>query len=655
MKQRTRAATTVEENAAAMSDLERAIAAAQACLLARQHADGYWVGELEADASVTAGYVPLMRWLGREVSPERRSKALNHILRQQNADGSWPMYRGGAGDLSVTVQVYFSLKLSGMAADEELMARAREFVLAKGGVMKVNIITRVWLALFGEFEWQGVPVIPPEIIFFPRWAPFNIYELSSWARATVMTLSILSATRPVRRMATEPVISELYVELPALRNYHQWSAPRRLSWAGFFLALDRVFRVYERSPLKPGRGLALRRVERWVRDHQDAGGSWGGIMLPWIYAIFALKSLRRPDDDPAIARGLEGLEGFVVEDGDSMRLQPAVSPVWDTAWAVITLRRSGLPASHPALMKAAKWLMSKETRLPGDWLVKGLKDGAQDVGCWSFEFENRWYPDIDDTALVARALNMVQLPEELQPAKRAAIDRAKAWVVGMQSDDGGWAAFDRNNNRAYLEHVPFADFITPLDPTSPDITNHALDLLSDLGDRGPAVQAGIDYMKRRQESDGSWFGRWGVNHIYGTGLVLPSLRAAGEDASQAYIRKAADWLVRMRHEDGGWGETCATYHDPSTKGQGPSTASQTAWAMLGLAAAGECDAACVKDGVDYLLRTQAEDGSWDESDFTGTGFPRAFYLRYELYSTYFPLLALSTVRSAWKEARDASD
>ena len=443
--------------------------------------------------------MPLMRWLGREVSPERKRKALNHILGEQNTDGSWAMYRGGAGDLSVTVQVYFSLKLSGLAADEELMARAREFVIAKGGVMKANIITKVWLALFGEFEWEGVPVIPPEIIFFPRWAPFNIYELSSWARATIMTLSILSATRPVRRMAAEPVIAELYAEPPELRNYHQWSA-RRLSWAGFFLALDGLFRRYERSPLKPGRGLALRRVERWVRGHQDVDGSWGGIMLPWIYAIFALKSLGRPDDDPAIARAIAGLDDFIVEDGDSMRLQPAVSPVWDTAWAVIALRRSGLEASHPALVKAARWLMGKEIRLPGDWLVKGLKDGASDAGCWAFEFENRWYPDIDDTALVARALHMVHLPEEFQPAKRAAIDRAKEWVVGMQSDDGGWAAFDRNNNRAYLEHVPFADFITPLDPTSPDITNHALDLLSDLGDRGPAAEAGVDYMKRRQEA-----------------------------------------------------------------------------------------------------------------------------------------------------------
>ncbi|MGD0116237.1 MAG: squalene--hopene cyclase [Dehalococcoidia bacterium] len=645
----------IEGNGVQADDLDRAIASSQAYLLALQHASGYWAGELEADASVTAGYLPLMHWLGRDVAPERKRKALNYVLGEQNADGSWPMFRGGAGDLSVTVQVYFSLKLSGLSADEELMRKARDFVLANGGVMKANIITKAWLSLFGEFDWRGVPVIPPEIIFFPRWAPFNIYELSSWARATIMALSILSATRPIHAVPPAARIEELYIEPPAQRNYRQWRAPRRLSWAGFFIALDRLFALYERSPVKPGRGLALRRVERWLRDHQDTDGSWGGIMLPWIYAIFALKSLGRRDDDPAIAGGIAGLERFVVEDADSMRLQPSVSVVWDTAWAILALRRSGLPASHPALVKAAEWLLGKETRLPGDWAVKGLKDGVSDAGCWSFEFENRWYPDIDDTALVARALNMVQLSEEAEPAKKAAIERAKRWIVGMQSDDGGWAAFDRNNNRSYLEHVPFADFITPLDPTSPDITNHGLDLLSDLGDRGPAASAGVDYLKRRQEADGSWFGRWGVNHIYGTGLVLPSLVAADDSGAHAHIRRAAGWLTRFQHDDGGWGETCATYHDPSLKGKGPSTASQTAWALLGLAAAGECDAPCVRAGVDYLLRNQVVDGGWPERDFTGTGFPRAFYLRYGLYSTYFPLLALSMVRSSWKEARNAGD
>ena len=635
--------------------VDRAIAASQSHLLSRQHAGGYWVGELEADASVTAGYVPSMYWLGRQVDPERKRKALAHVLGEQNVDGSWPMYRGGPGDLSVTVQVYFSLKLSGVSADEERMMRAREFVLSRGGVMKTNVITKVWLALFGEFEWKGVPVIPPEIIFFPKWAPFNIYELSSWARATILALSILSATRPVRRVPPEAGIEELYVEPPALRNYRQWTAPSRFSWGAFFLALDRVFSLYERLPLKPGRGLALRRVERWVRDHQDADGSWGGIMLPWIYAIFALKSLGRSNDDPAIRKGVDGIGLFLAEDGDGLRLQPAVSPVWDTAWAVIALRRSGLPADHPALVKAAEWMMGKESRLSGDWAAKGLKGKATDAGCWSFEFENRWYPDIDDTALVARALNMVRLPDEREPAKAAAIERAKSWVVGMRSDDGGWAAFDRNNNRAYLQHVPFADFITPLDPTSPDITNHALDLLSDLGDRGEAARDGVKYLKRRQESDGSWFGRWGVNHIYGTGLVLPSLIAAGDESCRACVERATGWLRRMQHEDGGWGETCETYHDPTTKGQGPSTASQTAWALLGLSAAGECDAACAKGGVDYLLRTQREDGAWPERDFTGTGFPRAFYLRYELYSAYFPLLALAAFRSKRKEVTDAGD
>jgi len=623
--------------------LAQAIRRAQDYLLRIQSQDGYWVGELEADVTVTAGYIPLMYFMTGKVDPARQQKVVNYVKSKQRPDGSWSTYYGGPGDLNVTIQAYFALKLAGISPEEPFMRRAREFVRRRGGITKANTLTKIWLALFGQYDWRGTPTIPPEIILLPNWFYFNIYEFASWSRATIVALMIVSTKRPVCPVPQWARVDELYLEPEDQRDYSLSKTERFLSWENFFLCLDRFFKIWEKLPFQPGRGLALQKTERWLTEHQEADGSWGGIMLPWVYSLIAFKSLGYSLDHPVIAKGLKGLEDFIIEDDATMRLQPATSPVWDTAWAVIALRDSGLPADHPALVKAARWLLKQEVRVGGDWQVKSPKT---EPGCWAFEFENDFYPDIDDTAVVPRALLRVKLPGKDEADKAQAVARGLRWVVAMQSDNGGWAAFDRNNYRRILAHIPFADFMTPLDPTSPDVTAHAIELLAELNEDGSSLRRALAYLKREQEPDGAWYGRWGVNYIYGTGLVLTSLQAAREAMAQDYIRRAVSWLTCHQNEDGGWGETCHTYEDPDYRGTGPSTASQTAWALLGLLAAGEKANPAVKKGISYLLKNQKEDGSWPEDAYTGTGFPRAFYLRYELYRIYFPLLALAKYRAS---------
>ncbi len=626
-------------------DVGRAIARTREYLLGRQHPDGYWKGPLEADASVSAGYLPLMHFLGVPVAPARRERIVAAIWRQQNGDGSWSVYPGGPGDVSVTAQVYFALKLAGVSLEDKRLALARDFIVTHGGLMQTNLITRIWLALFGEFAWKGVPTVPPEISFAPNWFYLNIYECSSWARATIMALTVLTDRRPVCPIPDTAHIDELYAEPEADRDYSVGTSTARLSWETFFLAADRVFKLYHRVPVKPLRGQALRKVTDWILAHQDPDGSWGGIMLPWVYSLFALKSLGFSNDHPAMAKGITGLEGYVLEESDGFVLEPSTSPVWDTAWAVLALAESGLPGDDEALARAGRWLLGKEIRQHGDWAIKNPDTRP---GGWSFEFENRQYPDIDDTAVVPRALREIRFLDPGEAvARNAAVERGIDWALAMQGDEGGWAAFDRNNNRAVLGHIPYSDFITPLDPVSPDVTNHVIEL---LGQYGPlfkeAMARGVEYLKQAQLPDGSWFGRWGVCYLYGTGLVLPSLQAAGEDMNADYVRRAADWLRARQNQDGGWGESCRSYDDPSCAGTGESTASQTAWALMGLIAAGEAGSEAVERGVRYLLDTQEPDGAWTETAFTGTGFPRAFYLRYDLYRVYFPLMALARYRKA---------
>ena len=618
-------------------------------LLRSQQAKGYWVGELEADASVAAGYIPLMYFMTGRVDPAKQAKVINYVKSKQNNDGSWSAYYGGAGDLNVSVQVYFALKLAGLPASETFMARARDFILSRGGLTKTNTIIKIWLALFGQFDYRGTPSIPPEVVLLPDWFYFNIYEFASWSRETIMALILILNLRPVYPVPAGAGIAELYVEPEGKQRYSMPEVDQRIGWKRFFLVLDSSFKGLDKSPFKPLRGLAMRKVEKWVVDHQEADGSWGGIMLPWIYSLMALKSLGYTTDHPVIRKGMEGLIPFLVEDDQTLRMQPATSPVWDTAWAGLALLESGVPETHPALATACRWLLGQEIQRRGDWKIKNPQTKP---GGWAFEFENDFYPDIDDTAVVARALLAVKLAGEAESHKMAACKRGLDWVKDMQSRNGGWAAFDRDNNKQILANVPFADFMTPLDPTSPDVTAHAIELLSRADRQSPALQRAVEYLKRSQEPDGAWYGRWGVNYIYGTALSLVSLKSAGENLGSPYILRATRWLDSHQNPDGGWGETCETYTNAASRGQGPSTASQTAWALMGLIAAGQAAGVPVEKGIGYLLQQQNSDGSWTEEAYTGTGFPRAFYLRYDLYRIYFPLLALGHYHAALEEKND---
>lgn len=626
--------------------LTRAIEKAQSWLLQRQSAEGFWVGELEADASVAAGYITVMFFMRGTVDRFRQRKVLNYVFGRQNGDGSWSAYHGGPGDVSVSVQVYLACKIAGVAADDPRMQRARNFILSAGGIGKVNVITRVWLALFGQFDWRWTPAVPPELMLLPKRFILSLYDFASWSRATIVALALLWATKPVCRLPRWARIDELYAEPPEKRHYPVGQSGGILSWRRLFLVLDALFKAYDHLPLQPGRRCAIRRATRWVLEHQEKDGSWGGILLPWIYSLMALKTLGYPLDHPAIERGMEGLEGFIIEDENTLRLQPATSPVWDTAWAVLALSESGLSADHPSLQRAARWLLSRQIRVAGDWQIK---NPHTEPGCWSFEFVNEQYPDMDDTAVVSRALRRVWLPVDEEKAKQDAIARAIKWVVDMQSRDGGWAAFDRDNDKRILDRIPFSDFMSPLDPTCADVTAHVIELVGEVGEER-ALQRALGYLANAQEADGAWYGRWGVNYVYGTSLALTALGSLGPGVAPNSQKRGIEWLLEHQNPDGGWGESCRTYHDPNLRGCGLSTPSQTAWALCGLLAAGAGLSQAAARAVEFLLNTQQPDGSWAEDAYTGTGFPRAFYLKYELYCQYFPLLALARYQAGLPEA-----
>ncbi len=625
--------------------LERCVERAQQYLLRRQHPDGYWAGELYADASVPAGYVPLMHLMTGAVDPARERKVVEAVFGQQRSDGSWALYHGGPADLNVGLQAYLALKMAGIAGADPRMKRAREVIVGLGGIARANVITKIWLALFDQYPWAATPTVPPELVLLPESFALNIYEFSSWSRATIVALSVVLTQRPLCHLPASAHLRELWADPGERARCRVGESDELVSWKSFFLGADALLKAWERLPLKPMRKLALQRTERWILEHQEADGSWGGIMLPWLYSLVALKSLGYSNSHHAVARGLKGIEGFLLEDERRLHLQPATSPVWDTAWSVLALSESGLPADHPALCKAARWLLDQEIRVGGDWRVKNRH---AEPGCWSFEHENDLYPDLDDTAVVARALRRVRLDAAGEEAKGRAVRRATSWVLSMQCRDGGWAAFDKDNNRELLTHLPFADFMTPLDPTCADVTGHVLELLGELGHTGPALHDALAYLRRTQEPDGAWYGRWGVNYLYGTGLAVVGLAAADAARGQTYVQRALAWLERHQNDDGGWGESCRSYADPHARGRGESTASQTAWALNGLIAAHGRATPAAQAGVGYLLGTQSPEGDWKEQAHTGTGFPRAFYLRYDMYRVYFPLVALGRFRRVAK-------
>jgi len=619
--------TVVRAEAPSRPDVALTLDRARAALLALQSPEGWWKGELETNVTMDAEDLLLREFLGIR-SPAQTEATARWIRSRQRQDGTWATFHSGPPDLSTTAEAWIALRLAGDPADAAHLRAASEFIRDSGGVEATRVFTRIWLALFGEWPWTRLPVMPPELMLLPLWAPLNIYDFACWARQTIVPLTIVGSYRPARRL---PVgIDELRtgVQRPV--------AHPALSWASAFLLADRVLHAYERLPAKPLRRRALAAAERWIVERQEADGGWGGIQPPWVYSLIALACRGYPLDHPVMRAGLDGLDGFTIEDADGRRLEACQSPVWDTALAMIGLSDAGLTPADPALQRAATWLVDQEIDVRGDWAKRRPRLAAAG---WAFEFANANYPDIDDTAEVALAL----LP--VGGAGEGPIRRAADWIEGMQCGDGGWGAFDADNTRTLGRQLPFCDFGELIDPPSADVTAHAVEFLSARGAHRPAVDRGVAWLRRAQEPDGSWFGRWGANHVYGTGAVVPGLIRAGVAASDPAITRGTAWLARHQNADGGWGEDLRSYDDPAWRGRGTSTASQTAWALLALIAAGD-DGPAARRGVAWLVDHQGADGSWDEPEFTGTGFPGDFYINYHLYRLVFPVMALGRYRHA---------
>jgi squalene-hopene/tetraprenyl-beta-curcumene cyclase len=651
-----------------IDNLHRAIDRCHEFFRQNQYADGYWWGELESNPTMEAEYLMLCHFLGK-TDPERWRKLCNHILKRQQEDGSWGLYYTAPGDLSTSVECYFALKLAGHSPDSPELAKARNFILSRGGVPKTRVFTKIWLALFGQWDWKGVPNLPPEMILVPPVIPFNVYDFSAWSRPTIVPMMIILSHRPHCPVPDWANLDELY---PMPRSETDYSLPKTQSgwgWSRLLYHMDRLAGLYQRLPVHPFRKFAERKVLEWILEHQEADGSWGGIQPPWVYSLIALHYMGFPTDHPVMDKGFNGIDGFAIEGEETITVQACISPVWDTCLAQLALIESGAEPSGEMVQRSTRWLLDQQILEPGDWQVRAKN---AEPGGWAFEFHNDRYPDIDDTAEVIMALHEVPLasPENDSPRKEA-IRRGVRWILAMQSNDGGWGAFDKNNNRKYLSDLPFFDFGEVLDPTSVDVTAHILEMLGKLGytrDFAPLERA-YQYVRRHQEADGSWFGRWGVNHIYGVGAVLPALAAIGEDMDQPYIHRAVDWLLGHQNDDGGWGESCGSYVDESLRGVGPSTPSQTSWALLALVSAGRESDPSVVRGVNHLLNTQDETGCWDEPYYTGTGFPgygvgepppsmpkpgeagyqgldmpAGFMINYHMYRAYWPLMALGRYR-----------
>lgn len=666
-----------------------AVALTRDWLLEQQHPEGYWVGELEGDTILESEYALLLTWLGREKS-ETVARLAAHIAKLQLPTGGWALFPGGPLEISGSVKAYWTLKIAGYDVDSEPMARARRAIRDAGGAERVNSFTRYYLALLGIIEYRQCPAVPPELMFIPHWAPFSIYEMSSWSRTILVPLSLLWAFQPFRKLPPEYQIDELFlnspadlpVSMPPSRQLDAMKRRSRLPWERIFSGIDRAWKLAENLHVKPLRKAAIRRAAEWMTSRFVDSDGLGAIFPPIIWSVVALKCLGHGDDSHAVQGQLRELEKLGLDDDDgALRLQPCKSPVWDSAIALIALREAGVAADHPRIRTGVEWLLSKEVRTTGDWSVRnpGLEPGG-----WFFEFNNRFYPDVDDTTMVAMALAAclpgddyrrwttaivgtgpkghtsqpelrgvvsartgdpraaVEDIEQMQPIL-SALQRGARWMLGMQCANGGWGAFDRDNTRELLTRVPFADHNAMIDPPTADITARVLEMFGRLGfdPDHPSMQRALEFVWREQERDHCWYGRWGVNYLYGTWQVLVGLRQIGVSPTDPRMRAAAQWLKDTQQEDGGWGETADTYDHPERRGQGPATASQTAWALMGLMAAGEVHSPAVRRGVAYLLSTQQADGTWDEPWFTGTGFPRVFYLKYHLYRIYFPLMALA--------------
>lgn len=613
------------------------ITASQKYLLSMQNPHGYWWAELESNVTITSEAVLLHKIWGTDKN-RPLDKVENYLRSQQREHGGWELFYGDGGDLNTTVEAYMALRLLGVSATDTALIKAKSLILAKGGISQTRIFTKLHLALIGCYNWRGLPSLPPWVMLLPDNFLFNIYELSSWARSSTVPLLIVFDRKPIFKIDQPINLDELYAE--GVNNV-RWELPKNGDWSDIFNILDDGFKLAESLNFVPLRNEGIQAAEKWILERQEVTGDWGGIIPAMLNSLLALKCLDYDVNDPIIQRGLTAVDNFAIETENSYCVQPCVSPVWDTAWAIRALIDSGFPADHPAIVKAGEWLIDKQILDYGDWNVKN-KQGKP--GAWAFEFDNRFYPDVDDSAVVVMALHQAKLPNE--ELKKQAINRALNWITTMQCKPGGWAAFDIDNDQEWLNSIPYGDLKAMIDPNTADVTARVLEMLGACNLSIPVnnLEKSLDYLLKEQEIEGCWFGRWGVNYIYGTSGVLSALALINPLKYRENIAKATDWLVKVQNNDGGWGETCFSYNDPSLKGQGESTASQTAWALIGLISAGEATGKfaidSIEKGINYLLKTQKLDGTWEEKYFTGTGFPCHFYLKYHFYQQYFPLMAL---------------
>ncbi|MDA1054951.1 MAG: squalene--hopene cyclase [Planctomycetota bacterium] len=622
------------------AQVDNAVLLATEWFISQQHADGHWCGELEGDTILESEYILLLAWLGQE-NTEVARKAARYIRSKQQPDGGWSLFPGGELDVSVSVKAYFALKLTGHDPEAEYMQRAREAIRDRGGADAVNSFTRFYLALLGQIPFDQCPAVPPEMVLLPNWSPVNMYRISAWSRTIFVPLSIVWAHRPARKLDDRLGIRELFLheprDWPPLMSPGKHSGFAAAAWRTFFRLVDATLKFSERLRIRPLRQRALRAAEIWMLERFKESDGLGAIFPPIIWSVVALRCLGYTADSAEVCECLQQLKALIIEEDDTVRLQPCKSPVWDTA---ITLRALAATETPPAdvMTRGVDWLLSKEVRRSGDWSVNVKVEPAG----WFFEYENAFYPDVDDTIMVMMGL------QEADKGLDAACERALRWILSMQNRDGGWGAFDKDNDLEFLCHVPFADHNAMIDPSTPDITARVLEALApfELSIGHPVVDRAVRYLRKTQEADGSWFGRWGVNYIYGTWQVVSGLARIGVPVDDSAIRRGARWLLDHQQPCGGWGESARSYDDPSMKGNGPVTASQTAWALLGLMDAGYEDHPAVRRGIQFLIDQQQADGTWHETEFTGTGFPRVFYLRYHMYPIYFPLLALAR----WKQS-----
>jgi squalene-hopene/tetraprenyl-beta-curcumene cyclase len=626
--------------------LEASIAAATRAVLDYRQPDGHWVFELEADSTIPAEYVLLRHYLGEPVDAALEAKIANYLRRVQGVHGGWPLVHDGDLDMSASVKAYFALKMIGDSPDAPHMVRAREAMRSRGGAIHSNVFTRFMLAMFGVLRWRSVPVLPVEIMLLPMWSPFHINKISYWARTTIVPLMVLAALKPRAKNAVGIGIDELFLQEP--RSIGMTAKAPHQSWGWFLLfrALDSVLRVAEPWFPKKLRARAIDAAVAFIEERLNGEDGLGAIYPPIANAIMMYEALGKPADYPPRAITRRALEKLLVIGEHEAYCQPCVSPVWDTSLTCHAMFEAGSDEALSSAKQGLDWLKPKQVLdIKGDWAVKCPQVRP---GGWAFQYNNAYYPDLDDTAVVVMAMDRERRLRQTQEYD-AAIARGREWIEGMQSRDGGWAAFDVNNLEYYLNNIPFSDHGALLDPPTEDVTARCVSMLAQLGatiQSSKALEQGVSYLRRTQLAEGSWYGRWGLNYIYGTWSALCALNAAGVDHGDPMIRKAVDWLVSIQNKDGGWGEDATSYRlDYSGFEDAPATASQTAWALLGLMAAGEVGHPAVARGVEYLVATQSEKGLWDEQRFTATGFPRVFYLRYHGYPKFFPLWALARYRN----------